>query len=55
LEGNHPIPFLSIRTFNYEEDYPWQYLHKVPKGSCGLKGTGVAGAIGAASDLPSRL
>ncbi|XP_056090074.1 peptide methionine sulfoxide reductase MsrA 1 isoform X1 [Rhinichthys klamathensis goyatoka] len=27
--------------FYYAEDYHQQYLHKVPKGYCGLKGTGV--------------
>jgi peptide-methionine (S)-S-oxide reductase len=29
-------------TFYYAEDYHQQYLHKVPNGYCGLKGTGVA-------------
>ena len=28
-------------TFYYAEDYHQQYLHKVPHGYCGLKGTGV--------------
>lgn len=28
-------------TFYYAEDYHQQYLHKVPNGYCGLKGTGV--------------
>lgn len=28
--------------FYYAEDYHQQYLHKVPNGYCGLKGTGVA-------------
>ena len=27
--------------FFYAEDYHQQYLHKVPNGYCGLKGTGV--------------
>ncbi|XP_026719345.1 uncharacterized protein LOC113488407 [Athene cunicularia] len=27
--------------FYYAEDHHQQYLHKVPGGSCGLKGTGV--------------
>ncbi|MDQ3953659.1 MAG: peptide-methionine (S)-S-oxide reductase MsrA [Actinomycetota bacterium] len=31
--------------FHYAEDYHQQYLHKVPDGYCGLKGTGVACAI----------
>ncbi|MDB3892471.1 peptide-methionine (S)-S-oxide reductase MsrA [Alphaproteobacteria bacterium] len=29
------------RQFYYAEDYHQQYLHKVPNGYCGLKGTGV--------------
>ena len=28
--------------FFYAEEYHQQYLHKVPNGYCGLKGTGVA-------------
>ncbi|XP_066573588.1 peptide methionine sulfoxide reductase MsrA isoform X2 [Amia ocellicauda] len=32
--------------FYYAEDYHQQYLHKVPKGYCGLKGTGVSCPIG---------
>lgn len=28
--------------FYYAEDYHQQYLHKVPNGYCGLKGTGIA-------------
>ncbi|MGB2073578.1 MAG: peptide-methionine (S)-S-oxide reductase MsrA, partial [Candidatus Puniceispirillaceae bacterium] len=31
--------------FYYAEDYHQQYLHKVPNGYCGLKGTGVACVI----------
>lgn len=31
--------------FFYAEDYHQQYLHKVPNGYCGLKGTGVSCAI----------
>jgi peptide-methionine (S)-S-oxide reductase len=31
--------------FHYAEDYHQQYLHKVPNGYCGLKGTGVSCAI----------
>jgi peptide-methionine (S)-S-oxide reductase len=30
------------REFYYAEDYHQQYLHKVPNGYCGLRGTGVA-------------
>jgi peptide-methionine (S)-S-oxide reductase len=35
--------------FYYAEDYHQQYLHKVPNGYCGLKGTGVTCAIPAAA------
>jgi peptide-methionine (S)-S-oxide reductase len=35
--------------FYYAEDYHQQYLHKVPNGYCGLKGTGVSCRIPAAS------
>jgi peptide-methionine (S)-S-oxide reductase len=31
--------------FYYAEEYHQQYLHKVPWGYCGLKGTGVACTI----------
>lgn len=30
-----------LRQFYYAEDYHQQYLHKIPNGYCGLKGTGV--------------
>jgi len=33
---------LPAPTFWYAEDYHQQYLHKVPNGYCGLKGTGVS-------------
>ena len=32
-------------SFYYAEDYHQQYLHKVPNGYCGLKGTGVSCSI----------
>jgi peptide-methionine (S)-S-oxide reductase len=35
--------------FYYAEDYHQQYLHKVPNGYCGLKGTGVTCSIPAAA------
>jgi len=35
--------------FYYAEDYHQQYLHKVPNGYCGLKGTGVVCTIPAAA------
>jgi peptide-methionine (S)-S-oxide reductase len=34
------------RDFYYAEEYHQQYLHKVPDGYCGLRGTGVACTIG---------
>nr|XP_040055781.1 mitochondrial peptide methionine sulfoxide reductase isoform X1 [Gasterosteus aculeatus aculeatus] len=38
------------QRFYYAEDYHQQYLKKVPKGYCGLKGTGVSCPIGAGKD-----
>ena len=35
----------EVGPFYYAEDYHQQYLHKVPNGYCGLKGTGVSCAI----------
>ncbi len=35
--------------FYYAEDYHQQYLHKVPNGYCGLKGTGVSCPVPSAS------
>ena len=32
-------------TFYYAETYHQQYLHKNPRGYCGLKGTGVVCAL----------
>ena len=37
---------IDAPEFYYAEDYHQQYLHKVPNGYCGLKGTGVSCAIG---------
>ncbi|CAN9502506.1 unnamed protein product [Ophioblennius macclurei] len=37
---------LEGQEFFYAEDYHQQYLKKVPKGYCGLKGTGVTCVIG---------
>ncbi|MEX0683850.1 MAG: peptide-methionine (S)-S-oxide reductase MsrA [Dehalococcoidia bacterium] len=36
--------------FYYAEDYHQQYLHKVPNGYCGLKGTGVSCSIPQAAE-----
>ncbi len=43
--GEITTEIASLRHFYYAEDYHQQYLHKVPYGYCGLKGTGVACAI----------
>ncbi|KAM4625081.1 mitochondrial peptide methionine sulfoxide reductase [Polymixia lowei] len=41
---------LELKEFYYAEDYHQQYLKKVPKGYCGLKGTGVTCPVGAGKD-----
>lgn len=38
--------------FYYAEDYHQQYLHKNPRGYCGIGGTGVGCAIGTGIDAP---
>ena len=45
--GFEPITteLAAAGPFYYAEDYHQQYLHKVPNGYCGLKGTGVSCAI----------
>jgi peptide-methionine (S)-S-oxide reductase len=45
--GHSPVTteISATDTFFYAEDYHQQYLHKVPNGYCGLKGTGVACSI----------
>jgi peptide-methionine (S)-S-oxide reductase len=47
--GKHPITteIEPAGPFYYAEDYHQQYLHKVPNGYCGLRGTGVICSIGA--------
>uniref|UniRef100_A0A667YW35 Mitochondrial peptide methionine sulfoxide reductase n=1 Tax=Myripristis murdjan TaxID=586833 RepID=A0A667YW35_9TELE len=40
----------EIKQFYYAEDSHQQYLKKVPKGYCGLKGTGVSCPLGAEKD-----
>jgi len=47
--GKNPITteIEPAGPFFYAEDYHQQYLHKVPNGYCGLKGTGVSCNIGA--------
>uniref|UniRef100_A0A672J6A4 Mitochondrial peptide methionine sulfoxide reductase n=2 Tax=Salarias fasciatus TaxID=181472 RepID=A0A672J6A4_SALFA len=51
LDKNNYGPITTVileeRQFYYAEDYHQQYLKKVPKGYCGLKGTGVSCSIGA--------
>uniref|UniRef100_A0A665W7N3 peptide-methionine (S)-S-oxide reductase n=1 Tax=Echeneis naucrates TaxID=173247 RepID=A0A665W7N3_ECHNA len=51
-KGYGPITteILEGQQFYYAEDYHQQYLKKVPKGYCGLKGTGVSCPIGASKD-----
>ena len=49
--GKGPITteIAEAGTYYPAEDYHQQYLHKVPNGYCGLKGTGVSCAIPAAA------
>jgi len=49
--GKEPVTteIVLAGPFYYAEDYHQQYLHKVPNGYCGLKGTGVACTIPAAA------
>ncbi|XP_031614220.2 peptide methionine sulfoxide reductase MsrA 1 isoform X1 [Oreochromis aureus] len=51
-KGYGPITteILEGQQFYYAEDYHQQYLKKVPKGYCGLKGTGISCPIGARKD-----
>jgi peptide-methionine (S)-S-oxide reductase len=58
--GHRPLTteIAAAGPFYYAEDYHQQYLHKVPNGYCGLKGTGVACSIPSAEatgaqELPS--
>ena len=46
-EGLDPVTteIAAAGPFYYAEDYHQQYLHKVPDGYCGLKGTGVSCSI----------
>ncbi|KAI4804655.1 hypothetical protein KUCAC02_026275, partial [Chaenocephalus aceratus] len=45
-----PQRFWRGSSFYYAEDHHQQYLKRVPKGYCGLKGTGVSCPIGAGKD-----
>ncbi|XP_041809570.1 peptide methionine sulfoxide reductase MsrA 1 isoform X1 [Chelmon rostratus] len=49
--GSITTEILEGQQFYYAEDYHQQYLKKVPKGYCGLKGTGVSCPIGAKDEL----
>lgn len=44
-KGDITTGIVDAGPFYYAEEYHQQYLHKVPNGYCGLKGTGVACAI----------
>ena len=52
--GYGPITteIVAAPAFFYAEDYHQQYLHKNPRGYCGLGGTGVSCPIGVASASP---
>lgn len=39
--GEVTTEILPVPEFYYAEDYHQQYLHKIPDGYCGLKGTGI--------------
>src|SRR4051812_35409898 len=44
-KGTMTTEITSAGAFYYAEEYHQQYLHKVPNGYCGLKGTGVTCAL----------
>ena len=44
-KGQVTTEIASAGPFYYAEEYHQQYLHKVPNGYCGLKGTGVTCAL----------
>lgn len=44
--GQITTEILEAPEFYYAEDYHQQYLHKNPRGYCGLGGTGVSCPIG---------
>jgi peptide-methionine (S)-S-oxide reductase len=46
--GDVTTEILPAPEFFYAEDYHQQYLHKNPRGYCGLGGTGVSCPIGVA-------
>ncbi|KAM4542613.1 mitochondrial peptide methionine sulfoxide reductase isoform 3-T3 [Odontesthes bonariensis] len=48
--GSITTDILEGQQFYYAEDHHQQYLKKVPKGYCGLKGTGVSCPTGASKD-----
>jgi peptide-methionine (S)-S-oxide reductase len=55
--GHGPITteIAPAGPFYYAEDYHQQYLHKVPNGYCGLKGTGVSCSIGGRTEADDGL
>ena len=44
--GQITTEIAEAKTFFYAEDDHQQYLHKNPRGYCGLKGTGVSCPMG---------
>lgn len=52
--GGITTEVMAAPTFFYAEEYHQQYLAKNPDGYCGLKGTGVACAIGANVVAPAH-
>lgn len=48
--GSITTEIAELKQFYYAEDYHQQYLKKVPKGYCGLKGTGVSCLMGTEKD-----
>ena len=44
--GQITTEIAESQTFYYAEDHHQQYLHKNPRGYCGLKGTGVSCPLG---------
>jgi peptide-methionine (S)-S-oxide reductase len=50
--GELTTEIAAAGPFFYAEEYHQQYLHKVPNGYCGLKGTGVSCAVSSSAPRP---